>query len=259
MLYWASPPAMYPITLLFKVYPRVQTYSAGDASKYFTTFFYGTNGYFQWGTNWEYSYYGSHPYPYPDRTQATAKWEIAYLGGDMLGREQSGYNSDSTAPYAVWNQWYSQAYVAATSGHRFYINLPNGTGLWSISASGNPAVTPPSPIICRGQTANWNGKSWGGFDRWEEANEIIRGIQIYTSTLTEARIVTLSGLDTDASVLSQCAAYGITPWYLNMDPRPTDVTDKSGSGHNPTWDGAGRPAEYATASPPTGTITLAVR
>jgi hypothetical protein len=252
---------MYPITYLFKVYPRIQTYNTGDQSKYFTTFFYGTNGDFQWGTNWEYSYYGGHPYPYPDRTQATAKWEIAYLGGDMLGREQAGYNTDSTAPFVSWNQWYSQAYVAATSGHRFYLNLPNGTGLWSISASGNPATTPPSPIICMGQAADdGTGHSWGGMDRWEEANEIIRGIQIYTSALTEARIVTLSGLDTDSAVLAQCASYGITPWYLNMNPRPTDVLDKSGSGHHPTWEGTARPTEYVSGeSPPVGVPVLSVR
>ena len=257
MLYWASPPAMYPITLLFKVYPRVQTYSTGDQSKYFTTFFYGNNGQFYWDTDinlWAPSYYGGHPYPLPNRTAATAYWEIAYNAGDTTQRE------NGTEPQVAWSQWYSQAYVAATSGHKFYLNLPTVTTAWTIATSADPAVTPPSPCICMGQTPDdGTGHSWGGFDRWEEANEIIRGIQIYNSTLTEARIVTLGGLDTDAAVLAQCATYGITPWYLNMNPRPTDVTDKSGSGHNPTWDGTGRPTEYSTASPPMGTITLAVR
>jgi hypothetical protein len=28
-------------------------------------------------------------------------------------------------------------------------------------------------------------------------------------------------------------------WYLNLNPRPSDVTDKKGVGtpHNPSWDG----------------------
>ena len=27
------------------------------------------------------------------------------------------------------------------------------------------------------------------------------------------------------------------PWYLNLNPTPGDVTDKSGNGHHPSWDG----------------------
>ena len=45
----------------------------------------------------------------------------------------------------------------------------------------------------------------------------------------------------DAEVLAATADLGITSlWYLNMNPRPSDVTDKRGSGapHDPSWDGS---------------------
>ena len=30
-------------------------------------------------------------------------------------------------------------------------------------------------------------------------------------------------------------------WYSNINPTPTDVSDKSGAGHSPTWANANRP------------------
>ena len=34
-------------------------------------------------------------------------------------------------------------------------------------------------------------------------------------------------------------------WYLNMNPTPNDISDKSGRGHHPTWAGSGRPALWS--------------
>jgi hypothetical protein len=41
-------------------------------------------------------------------------------------------------------------------------------------------------------------------------------------------------------------------WYLNINPTPTDITDKSGKGHNPSWVGSERPALFTdgSANPP---------
>jgi hypothetical protein len=30
-------------------------------------------------------------------------------------------------------------------------------------------------------------------------------------------------------------------WYLNLNPRPDDISDKSGRGHHPAWVGNERP------------------
>lgn len=72
---------------------------------------------------------------------------------------------------------------------------------------------------------------------------VYRGFQSYQPALTNTTHITaLSKLETDGEVLAYCSANGITaPKYLCMNPTPTDVTDKSGNGNNPSWDNARRP------------------
>lgn len=246
MLYWASPPAIYPMTYLWKVYQRNQLSGIGDGTRYYTTFFWGNNGTFFWDGGGSNTFYGCHPYPHPTNT-SDGKWEISVAGADVITRD------DGTTPTVTNNAWYSQAFYgsrqsASITNHRFYINLPSVTTLNRISYQVNDAgwadADPPSPCICVGQAPD-NGtgtQSWGGYSRWEEQNAIIRGLQFYTEQLSEANIVALSAYDDDASVLAAVSSLGISSlWYLNMNPRPTDVTDKSGGAHHPTWAGSLRP------------------
>ncbi len=240
MLYWSSPPAAYDMTYLFKVYQRNQVTGVGDGSRYYTTFFHGNNGTFVWGGGYGNSYYGAHPYPVP-APEGNGKWEISTAANDFITRD------DASEPYVANNQWYSQAFLADNTGgnnrnHVFYIDLPSVTTANIIThLSTDGYTTPPSPAIVFGQAPdNGSGASWGGYSRWEEQNAIIRGIQIYTSVLTEAQIIALAALDTDAAVNSKVSELSITSlWYLNMNPRPSDVTDKKSGGvaHNPAWEG----------------------
>ena len=84
-----------------------------------------------------------------------------------------------------------------------------------------------------GQAPDLAGSSWGGYPGWEEFNGIIRGIQIYSSLLSLADIA--AEIVTPKSTVDGLA----NMWYLNVNPRPTDVTDKKGFGsaHDPTWEG----------------------
>lgn len=78
---------------------------------------------------------------------------------------------------------------------------------------------------------------------WNQSNEImngiIRGIAVYSGnlslsdTLSEAS----SPLSTNAGISSV--------WYLNQNPTPSDIGDKSGRGHNPSWVGSGRPSLWS--------------
>lgn len=246
MMYWSSPPAAYDMTYLFKVYQRNQVTGVGDGTRYYTTFFHGNNGQFVWGGGYTTSYYGAHPYPTPVNTN-DGKWEISTNGNDYVTRD------DGSSPYATNNAWYSQAFVAQNTGgnnrnHVFYIALPSVTTANKITfLQTGGYTTPPTPAIVMGQAPdNGSGQSWGGYSRWEEQNAIIRGIQIYTSALTEAQILELAALDTDAAVNAKITELGITTaWYINMNPRPSDVTDKKegGTPHNPAFDSAA-PAEW---------------
>lgn len=239
MLYWLTPPAMYSMTYLFKVFQRQQV---GTADRYYTTFFWGNNGPFGWGAGYDRSYYGAHPYPVPAAT-GDGKWEISASAADFFTLD------DATSPYITMGAWFSQAFRATDSGggvfeHKFWVNLPSTTTANTITqVPTGAAVVPPTPAIVMGQAPdNGSGLSWGGYPRWEEQNAIIRGIQMHTSSLTQAQIVALSAIDTDAAVLAYCSANGIaTPWFLNMNPTPTDVTDKSGNARHGSWAGAARP------------------
>lgn len=235
----------YPATYLWKVFPRDQVTGIGDNTRYWTAFFWGNNGEFAWGSGYETSYYGCHPYPTPAPT-GTGKWEIAVFASDFVERD------NGSSPNVTFDQWYSQALVVSDTGsdlsHRFYINLPSVTTANRITTlvEGFNPVVPPSPCLIWGQAPdNGSGASWGGFSRWEEGNHRIRGVQVYNAALSEAHIVALSDLDTNAEVLSYCSANSITSlWYLNMNWTVADITDKSGNDNDPAWAGSERPVDF---------------
>lgn len=261
MLYWLTPPAMYPMTFLFKLFQRQQV---GVADRYYTTFFWGNNGAFVWGAGYGRSYYGAHPYPETagglrDGT-GDGKWEISASANDFTVKD----DGVSPAPHISMNAWYAQAFRATDSGggvfeHKYWLALPSTTTANTITqVPTGAAVVPTTPAIVMGQAPdNGSGLSWGGYPRWEEQNAIIRGIQMHTSALTQAQLVALSAFDTDASVLTYCSSNGIAvPWYLNMNPTPTDVTDKSGNARHGSWAGAARPTLWTVPVDPSFTTTF---
>jgi hypothetical protein len=247
-LYWTSAvPDMAPLTVLMKKYPRIL--SATDR-RYYADFFWGNHAAFQYGAGYCNAYVGFHPYPRPNTTpQGNGHWELA-VGQNFGTCTDVTTRDNSSDPEISWNRWHSQALtVRNTTGtqheHKLYVDLP------SVDTANTITVTrlsdweePPTRSIMIGQTGdNGTGKSWGGEPRWEETNAILRGIQIYSSYLTQQQILSRSACDTDACVLNLNSSEGVTSlWYLNMNPTPSDVSDKSGRGHHGVWDGSARPA-----------------
>jgi fibronectin type 3 domain-containing protein len=251
MLYWANPQSnglpIYPATYIFRVYPREKQYpgscygSGSCNNKYWTTFFWGNNGRFDWDGGVARTYYGAHPYPVPPPT-GTQEWEISVQSNDTV-----------TGIEVAWDRWHVQAFRAHRLGngqpvHEFYYDLSTPV---TLPLSGQPDLDyqvfdaaygtqqPPSPALVMGQAPRLDGpngtsiQSWGGYPGWEEFSGIIRGIQIYSTYLSDADIAAEIG-----SPMSTAAGRA-SIWYLNLDPRPSDVTDKKGMGtaHNPSWDG----------------------
>jgi hypothetical protein len=139
-----------------------------------------------------------------------------------------------------WNRWYTQAFRAwrensCTTHHEFYWDLPDTSKV--LKASSNDCnwarTNPPKPAIVMGQAPNVGGYSWGGYAGWEEFNGIIRGIQIYHGLLSVNDILS------EINAPQTTAAGQQFMWYLNLNPRPSDVADKKAGGtpHNPRWDG----------------------
>lgn len=227
MLYWHNPFPIYDATYVFKVYPRkkpVPQYPNG----YYTTFFWGNDGSFTWNGGNANTYYGAHPYPIP-APNGPGQWEISVNSNDYV-----------TGSEVVWNRWYTQAFRAwrespSITHHEFYWDLPDTSKVirQTVTDPNWATVNPPTPAIVMGQGPNLNGASWGGYAGWEEFNGIIRGIQIYSGLLS------VNDMLAEIQSPKSTAAGSNRIWYLNLNPRPSDVSDKKGTGtaHNPSWDG----------------------
>jgi hypothetical protein len=208
------------VTYIWKVYPRQQ-------HGYYTTFFWGNEGDFELG-----AYYGFQPYPQADGT--IHKWEIAGdQGGDFLSRN------------VVYNRWYTQVarvWAEAKGKHlEFYWDWPDRSK--RITHSTSPSVdnvNPPNPVLAWGD-APWPS-STGIYGPSGQGNEvydgILRGIQIYNNLLSLPDITAEIRKPLSTASGSSCI------WYMNINPKPTDISDKSGEDHNPVWVGSERPTPY---------------
>jgi hypothetical protein len=244
MLYWsgASLLAMAPMTLIWRVFQRNQVSGVGDGSRYYTNWFWGNRGQFDWGSGYANSYVGCHPYPVAPPT-GDGKFEISTNAADAVTRD------DASSPYVTNNRWYTQAFrLRNLSGtnyeYTYWVDLPSTSAANKITLTIDAAlVTPPSPALMMGQAPAFNGASWGGYSRFEEQNAIERALQFYAAAHSEANIVTLSGYNYDSEVLTALSGLSLSaPWYLRMNPTPSDVSDNSGNGHHPSWDGTARPS-----------------
>lgn len=212
----ASLPPMYPATYIWRVNLRQQ---AG----YYTTFFWGPDGPFTGG-----SYYGAHPYPdgLPKPDSRAHKWELSINGSDLV-TDANGHSTQ--LGYGVWKTQALRVYDDGTSKrHEFYWDLPDTTKvIVSVldRSYGTPAPTNPA--------LNFGDAPWsvGG----ERLSGVLRGIQLYSSALTPTDIVAES--TNPLSTASGAAAV----WYLNLNPTPSDVSDKSGKNHHPAWASSARP------------------
>lgn len=245
MLYWDNPMPIYGsvdgVTYLWKCYPRQITRHASVAGdRYWTFLFWGNSDnddstppseLFAWDGGVANTYYGFHPYPDPAPNGTSSQWEISVYSNDQR---------DTTVTY---DQWYTQAcrvwrQSSTITHHQYYWNLD----LWT-SSGGTQGMTertvddvtwadtnPPIPRITMGQA------SWGDVPSDEECNARIRSIQFFDRLLTVQQCI-----DEHASP----GASGISPWYRNINPTGSDVTDKGGAGHHPSW--RGTPAATWTA------------
>jgi hypothetical protein len=212
------------VTYIWRAYPRQQP-------GYYTAFFWGnddgqgTLDTFLWKSGVADSYYGAHPYPDWSRP-GSHLWEISIEQLDIVNGT------------VVYDRWYTQALRvwADTNGqkrHEFYWDLPNTDPSHMVvhtapSSWGN--VNPPSPAL------TWGDAPWAPAN--EVWNGVLRGIQIYSGLLSVNEVLSeaMSPLSTSAGASKI--------WYLNMNPTPSDISDKSGRGHHPVWVGSERPMFY---------------
>jgi len=211
---FTNPLAIYPATYIWRVNPRRQ---AG----YYTAFFWGNDGDFGWDGGDSNSYYGAHPYPQPAPNGTDHKWEISVGANDFLSPE-----------FVVYDVWYTQVLRVWSDGsgkhHEYYWDWPNTSRVIRRTESVNYGnVMPPHPALTFGD-APWSPS-------YEVMNGVLRGIQVYSTLLSVGDV----GAEINAPKSTAAGASNI--WYMNLNPTPQDISDKSGAGHNPEWVGSGRP------------------
>lgn len=198
-----TPMRPYPATYIWRAYPRQQ-------GSYYTAFFWGNGGDF-YPKN---TYYGFHPYPDWQSTSSHF-WEIAAPpGSDIVSPEK-----------VIYDRWYLQVVICQEiDGQRveeFYWDWPDTSKVLRHESA--PFPDPPSPVLVVGD-APWNP----GQEIWDG---VLRGFQFYDTALSLE--------DVRREVAAPASAR--TPWYLNVDPTPADIADKSGNGNHPEWVAPMRP------------------
>lgn len=217
-----NPLPMYPATYLWWALPRRQ---AG----YYTAFFWGnddgkgTLDTFLWAPGRDAdSYYGAHPYPNPRPKGTNHDWELSIVREDFV---------NGKVEYDRWHRQALRVWGDATGKyHEFYWDLPLTDRKHRVvhkapASWGNRR--PPVP------TLTWGDAPWApGNEVW---NGVLRGIQVYSSCLTVAEVLreAVNPGSTERGARSL--------WYLNSDPAPDDIADRSGHGHHPEWVGPERP------------------
>jgi hypothetical protein len=74
---------------------------------------------------------------------------------------------------------------------------------------------------------------------------VIRHIKIFNKALSEGDILAEAAAESLATAEGQANI-----WYMNINPTPTDISDKSGRGHNPVWASSTRATLYSTGTTP---------
>ncbi len=229
-------PSNQGVTYIWKYRPRQQ------AGYYVTMWYSRADGFFNQGSPAYDAYYGGHPYPRGGGNGTTVHdWELAgmYDGSDTI-------NTLSGSPLQVAkNVWYTQALRITVNGNgtktaRFYINLPsvaNGNVISTTSDSGYGNSTPRSPAITFGDSP------WYNQYQHERLSGVLRGIKIIAKSLSESDLVAEAASD---SLVTSDGVNNV--WYMNINPTPSDIADKSGKGHNPTWASSTRPSLYSGTS-----------
>lgn len=78
----------------------------------------------------------------------------------------------------------------------------------------------------------------GGTSNDETPNGRMRNFMLFNAALPIADAITEAASESNTPVTSTGAA---ALWYINKSPTPTDIADKSGAGHHPSWATASRP------------------
>lgn len=208
--YWPTPPMLWPgSTYIWRSRPVRQPNNGG----YWTCFFHAQDS---GDGNHEYSNYremgGGHPYPDPPE-HGTPRWELVGSNADVLGAE------------VEYDRWYQHVLEFGTDYlMKFWVDWPSTEDGYFLQFQNNAGL-PDAPnriLIVAGAPWRVGGEVFSG---------VMRAFQFYDELLSSA--------DKTAEIAEPGSV--LTPVYLNLNPTPDDISDKSGNGNHPQWRSSDRP------------------
>lgn len=111
----------------------------------------------------------------------------------------------------------------------FYWDLPDLAKVIShITPRSYGNKNPPVPALTFGD-APWNPSN-------ETMDGVLRGIRVYSTNLTVSDLLAESTSPPSTPAGAACVR------YLNLNPTPTDIADRSGNGNDPEWVRPERPS-----------------
>jgi hypothetical protein len=197
--------------------------------------------------------YGCHPFPCDGNAdgngQATGGTgssgsvhyhEIAGLGAQDRISSPGGANGGPKILVLDTWRWYArQAFISgANLVHRYYRNLENDLNDYIEQTILLADLTSPSAPAFYLGCSDWTSGANGAGTNPECPKGSHRGFAAFSAALTAAECQTELASDSDSP---QTAAGISSVWYINKNPTPSDVSDKSGSGHSPSYANANRP------------------
>lgn len=125
--------------------------------------------------------------------------------------------------------------------NRYWPNISNPTAYIETFGSLDDYTVPSSPVFIICGCSPWRANTPSSGQNDETPCGSHRFFKMFDAALTISDIATEAAYEGNSAV----TAAGIASvWYMNINPTPTDVTDKSGEGHNPGWATANRPTLY---------------
>jgi hypothetical protein len=139
--------------------------------------------------------------------------------------------------------WYTCARVIEIVGgtairYTFYPDVDNNPTKFIRQESTLASLTSPANPAFYIGASDWTAS---GNTNSETPSGTLRYFKLFSAALSIADIQTEAASNSDAPATSAGSA---AKWYSNINPTPTDVTDKSSAGHSPAWANANRPTLY---------------
>lgn len=193
--------------------------------------------------------FGTHPYPASsgsvsgtgqaqNGTGAAGTvhyFEIAgLLGGDFLTSPGGAAGLQVTK-----GVWYTQArqteiISGTTVRHRFWPDIDNNPSFVIVQDYPLSGLASPPAMKFRFGASPWTAS---GSANEECPSGTFRHFLMYDRVLSLAEIQAKAALTEDDTT-------DVNVWYSNINPTPSDVSDKSGRGRSPAWANANRPSLY---------------